>query len=528
MMTASAYTKTAKAAVILAFVLCLLFCVGATSARAADGAATVTASALYMRSKPSTTSSAVTCLSKGTTVIVLDKNGGWYKVWCRGQEGYMSADYLSASQTANAAFGSGAVKGSSVNIRSGASTASSVLGSVSTGKTLSVTGVSGDWYKVSYNGSTGYIHSDYLTLSAGESSSSSAGAPVADAVSGTGTVKGSYVNVRSGPSTASSVLGSVNSGKTLPVTGVSGDWYKVTYNGSAAYVNKAYMTLSSGGSSASSPAETALSGSGVINGSYVRMRSGPSTSYSILGSYNQGTSMTVTGASGDWYKVSYNGAEGYVYKTYLTLSSGDDFTVTDQTATEAVVTGAVHMRTGPDTSYTSMRVLGAGAKVTITGSSGKWYRISYNGAEGYCFNTYLSTNVASSVTSSASASSAGEALVNEAKKYLGVRYVYGGTSPSGFDCSGFVYYVYKQCGYSITRTATAQNSDGSYVSRSELQPGDIIIFYNSAKSAIGHAGIYIGDGQFIHASSGSGKVVITSLSASYYDTHYYSARRVVK
>jgi cell wall-associated NlpC family hydrolase len=60
-----------------------------------------------------------------------------------------------------------------------------------------------------------------------------------------------------------------------------------------------------------------------------------------------------------------------------------------------------------------------------------------------------------------------------------------------------------------------------------LQPGDIIIFYNSAMTAIGHAGMYIGNGQFIHASSGSGKVVISELSATYYNTHYYSARRIV-
>ena len=90
-----------------------------------------------------------------------------------------------------------------------------------------------------------------------------------------------------------------------------------------------------------------------------------------------------------------------------------------------------------------------------------------------------------------------------------------------------MYYVYRQCGYSITRTAGTQNGDGYQVSRSELQPGDIVIFYNSAKSSIGHSGIYIGYGQFIHASSGGGKVMISDLSSSYYNSHYYSARRIV-
>lgn len=452
-MATKTFSRALKASIVAVTLLFLLLAAGATAAHAAsDGAATVTASALYMRSSASTAGSVVTCLPRGTVVLVTDSDDGWYKVWYRGYEGWMSGDYLSLSDTKDSSFGTGTIKGTDVRVRSGASTSSSILGVEDSGKTMSVTGVSDNWYKVSYNGSTGYVHSNYMTLSYGGSSASSSGS-------------------------SSSSDSSVSSDK------------------------------------------------GTINAYYVRMRSGPSTSHTILGTYNKGTAMTVTGSSGDWYKVRYNGTDGYVYKTYLTLDGDDDFSVSSMDDTEAVVIGAVNMRTGPSTSYTSTRVLGVGTEVTITGTSGKWYRIEYNGNTGYVFKTYLSTDVSSG--SDSTPSTAGEAIVNQAKKYQGVPYVYGGTSPSGFDCSGFVYYVYKQCGYSLTRTATAQNSDGYYVSRSDLQPGDIIIFYNSAKTAIGHSGIYIGNGQFIHASSGSGKVVITNLSANYYNTHYYSARRVV-
>lgn len=450
--------RLTKAALVFALLCCILLAFGATGALAlSDGAATVTASALNMRSSASTSSSVVTTLPKGTVVLVTGTSGDWYKVWYLGQEGYMSGSYLSLSDSAAAAFGTGTIQGSDVRVRSGASTASSVLGAVNSGKTMDITGVNGSWYKVSYNGSEGYVYSQYMTLS---------------------------------------------------------------YNGSS--------SSATSGSSASSGSSSSSSGTGTINAYYVRMRSGPGTGYRILGTYNKGTAMTVTGSDGDWYKVSCDGSEGYVYKTYLTLSSGNGFSVTEKEDTQAVVTSAVNMRTGPSTDYTSLRVLGSGTRVTITGTSGKWSRVDYNGSTGYIFSSYLSTNVSSSASgTTSSGSTKGEAIVTEAKKYQGVPYVYGGTSPNGFDCSGFVYYVYKQCGYSITRTATAQNSDGRYVSRSELQPGDIIIFYNSAKTAIGHAGIYVGNGQFIHASSGSGKVVISSLSSTYYNTHYYSARRVV-
>lgn len=447
-----------KTACALAFGVLILLTTGATKARAdTEGAGTVTASALNMRSEASTSGSIVTCLPRGTVVLVTGHSDGWYQVACQGKTGYMSADYLSVSDSAEAAFGDGSITGTDVRVRSGPGTSYSVLGYVNTGDTYAVTGVSGNWCRISYSGQTAYVSGTYIRFAGGGSSGS----------------------------------------------------------------------VSSSGSS-SSNSSSGVSGTGTINATDVRLRSGPGTSYSILGYVSTGDTMTVTGSSGDWYKVSRNGTECYVYGVYLTLGTSVSGApaVTDMEDTEAAVISAVHMRSGPGTSYSSQRVLGAGTTVTITGSTENWYRVTYNGSEGYIFKTYLTTDV--SGASASTSTSEGERVVEEAKKHLGVSYVYGGSTPSaGFDCSGFVYYVYRQCGYSITRTATAQSAVGSYVSRSDLQPGDIVIFYNSAKSGIGHSGIYIGNGQFIHSSSSAGKVVISSLSDTYYNTHYYSARRVV-
>lgn len=126
-----------------------------------------------------------------------------------------------------------------------------------------------------------------------------------------------------------------------------------------------------------------------------------------------------------------------------------------------------------------------------------------------------------------SSSTTGSSVVQYAKQYLGCKYVMGGTSPSGFDCSGFTSYVYKHFGVSLSRASGAQASNGTGVSRSNLNLGDILIFNNSSNTAVGHVGIYIGENKFIHAANPSKGVIITSLSDSYYSKRYVGARRVL-
>jgi cell wall-associated NlpC family hydrolase len=115
-------------------------------------------------------------------------------------------------------------------------------------------------------------------------------------------------------------------------------------------------------------------------------------------------------------------------------------------------------------------------------------------------------------------------IVDEALSHLGVPYVYGGTGPSGFDCSGLVFKVFGEHGIPLPRTAGAMASMGEAVSREDLQPGDLIIFQNP-----GHVGIYIGDGNFIHSSSYRNiGVTITPIDQSNYVRRYSTARRVIQ
>jgi len=115
-------------------------------------------------------------------------------------------------------------------------------------------------------------------------------------------------------------------------------------------------------------------------------------------------------------------------------------------------------------------------------------------------------------------------LVDKALSLLGVPYVFGGTNRSGFDCSGYTQYVFKSFGVSLPRTAAEQFNVGSAVSRGELKPGDLV-FFHTYTSGASHVGIYIGGGQFVHASNSG--VIVSNLSESYYASRYLGARRVL-
>lgn len=116
------------------------------------------------------------------------------------------------------------------------------------------------------------------------------------------------------------------------------------------------------------------------------------------------------------------------------------------------------------------------------------------------------------------------AIMHTAQKYMDVPYVWGGQTPSGFDCSGFTQYVMKQNGITIPRTAAEQFAAGTAVNKSGLQVGDLV-FFSTYKAGASHVGFYMGDGKFIHASSAAEKVSISALDEAYYTQRYLGARR---
>ncbi len=263
-------------------------------------------------------------------------------------------------------------------------------------------------------------------------------------------------------------------------------------------------------------------GGATVNTSALNFRKQPNTGAEIIAVVYQGQPVVVEEVRSDyWCKVLCNGVEGYMSGDYLSRC---------ETLDADFGTGVIHgigVRLRSDASYVG-KVLGnynTGTEMSVLGVCGEWYKVSCKGTTGYVHSYYLTLNEQEFPVPSVVK---GQAIVDLAMQYLGVSYVWAGTSPKGFDCSGLVYYCYKENGYEINRTAATIYNNGVAVDRSQLQVGDVICFTNTGYGYIGHVGIYIGDGKFIHASSGAGCVTINSLSETYYNNHYYGARSIVE
>ena len=252
----------------------------------------------------------------------------------------------------------------------------------------------------------------------------------------------------------------------------------------------------------------------------VNLRTGAGTGNAIIATVGEGTALIVEADTGSgWYKVNYDGESGYMSADYLSFSETMDLTA------QGWVDGSdVRMRAAAGTDSEIVRVTTYGESVEILGVDGEWYKVSAGGKTGYIRGDYVSFTEPDPSQAPA-AGSIGEQIVAFAEQFLGTPYVWAGSSPSGFDCSGFVSYVFKNFGYTVNRTAASMYTNGVAVDKSELQIGDAVFFASSSES-IGHVGIYIGDCEFIHSSTGCGYVTISGLDESYYSRMYVGARRI--
>lgn len=278
---------------------------------------------------------------------------------------------------------------------------------------------------------------------------------------------------------------------------------------------------------------------GIVTGDNLNVRQSPDLSANILTKLSKGTTVNVISDSGDWYNINYNEVNGWVFSKYLDIK--------DRSFETGTINGdSVNVRKEPNLTSSKIAKLNKGEQVDVYEKSGDWYKVKLtDGKNGWVFSQYIivrdtlasrgssgrETNSEEPLDKPEPETNIRTKLIDYAKKFLGVKYVYGKSSPSGFDCSGFTQYVFKHFNIKLERSAKNQSKHGVKVSKNNLKTGDLVFFdTNGGLNDIRHVGIYIGNGKFIHASSGksTGKVVISDMNSGFYAKSYMTARRYIK
>ena len=479
-----------------------------------------------------------------------------------------------------------------LNLRREPSTDSDIVAQISIGEECELLGEEGDWYQVSYGDYTGYISKEYAKLVGSESENSTGdsegnsgsssdnntedtsegnGADAQENSGGISTQENTTDNNNTVDNSADD-----NNGNTNTVSDANGN------NSDASDVSETNTIQPPKNVTATTTAETSIRITPLIYGS-------------VLDTLENNVKVTVITQMNGWAYVQTDEISGWVRSDILDIAENSDDQNTnngnendmDNNENSSDTNGNgntgdnnssfeartmytidyVNIRKEPSTSSEKIMVVEQNTALRVVGESGDWYEVETSQGNAYVSKEVLSnervsvtnrgsidrneisnTNdknneeagVADTSTSNSSENlEIASQIVSYAKEFLGIPYVYGGASPSGFDCSGFTMYVFDHFGISMRHGAQAQAKLGTAVNADKssktsllnnLKVGDLVFFLDyETMDEIGHCGIYIGNGNFIHASSGSGYCVkINSLlPGEYYNTRYCAARRVL-
>ncbi|CEQ12222.1 mannosyl-glycoprotein endo-beta-N-acetylglucosamidase [[Clostridium] sordellii] len=379
----------------------------ATNAFASNQEGIVTATSLNVRSGPSTDSSFLFSIKKNDKVTILKSENGWYKIsTANGHEGWASSEYISTNTSdTNQQSNKKVVNVDNLNMRNGASTSYRVIMKLNKGTVIEIISESNGWTKIKHDGRIGFVASKYLSPIENNNQPTKPeqqpNAPVQPQVSvgKTKVVVATSLNVRSGPSTGNSVIGSLKNNEKVEIISESNGWSKIKYNGKEGYVSSRYLKdVNEGGNSKPNetpkPSPNVETKTKVVAATSLNVRSGPSTGHGIIGSLKNNEKVEVISESNGWSKIKYNGKEGYVSSTYLKDSNEGGTSKPDEkpnvgTKTKVVVATSLNVRSGPSTGHGIIGSLKNNEKVEVISESNGWSKIKYNGKEGYVSSTYL-------------------------------------------------------------------------------------------------------------------------------------------
>lgn len=397
----------------------------------------------------------------------------------------------------------------------------------------------------------------------------------------TGIINVDVANLRKTADAESTILEQISLNQEVEILGEEGDWYQIKYNQITGYVNKELVTVNSNPQTTEENNQVNENSTNENNeekqntteennvstettqeitlGEYkisedTKLKLIPSINATDVIELKTDETVTVTEIINGWACVETQTTRGWLRKDKLKKDEPvkeqpveEQPTQEVQIKTKYINSTTVNVRQEANTTSSIVTTVPVNTEVQVYSEENGWSKVKVNNVEGYISSSLLSDNKqetsraqkstrkssstknktskkTTNTTANVPASGNGSSIVATARKYLGYKYVYGGSSPStGFDCSGFTSYIYKQFGVSLNRTAAGQYSNGTAVSRANLQPGDLVMF---GKSGINHVAIYAGGGMIVHAANSSRGVTTDTINSGYYNNNYVGARRI--
>ena len=491
----------------------------------------VNAQAARLRKEANTSSNIITNIYKGEEVEILEESGDWYKVKYQNNTGYVKKEFVTEKITnTNNQNNTNTASSNTVSEQNNTAQNTSTKNTATNTNNQNVANVQ----NTSVQNTNTQNVADENNAQVSNNQSNENGDIISVSTS---------VNLRIVPNLMSNKITEIEAGKQLTKVLEVKNWVQVTDGNITGWLPKAKISTSavtqeSNESTPETPAETNTSNTSAVNNT----TNTASTNTANLVSTNIAN------------EVDNNSTNNVVNNT--TASNNQSQTNSNKTGKVNVETAKVREKANQSSKFISL--LDYGDTVTITGEEGDWYKITAGSTSGYIKKTLVTVsnvssrssseertpidnkeemkvdqevnNAVSSMLSSETAKvTKGEDVANYAKNYLGTSYVVGGKTPeSGFDCSGFTRYVFANFGYNLGTTAANQNNIGTDVSKEDLKAGDLILFYDEGKNKIGHTGIYISNGEFVHAANPQRGVVTDNLNTStYYNERFIVAKRIV-
>lgn len=453
-------------------------------------------------------------------------------------------------------------------LRKEASEDSTILELISLGEEVEILGQSGNWYQVEYKGITGYLRNDLIQVDGETQSNGSETATSGETVDTSATAQN---NTQTGNEAGTTSENNPQAENANNLAGTENTESTEPQNTTGEQANGDTTTT---GTTDTTENEEDLTGKYQFTQD-VEIKITPLINSLTVSSVKSGDTIEIQDKVNDWVLVSNENIQGWARFNILSKVEETDQnqvltteniaqttpetqeqpeTQEPQTKTMYVNSQTVNVRSAASQEASVVTQLSINTQVTVISEQNGWAEVTFNGGNGYIASNLLSETITQTSRGSSTprtgitdttdkqtdnsstnnnqesndsssnvlTSSKGADVLAYAMQFVGYPYVYGGSSTSGFDCSGFTQYVYKHFGVTLNRTAAAQNSNGTAVSRSNLQPGDLVMF----GSPINHVGIYAGGGRIVHAANPSRGVTTDTINSGYYNTNYVCARRI--